>query len=82
MMMLPDKKKTVSVILAKLGKPGMPDEKQKEIMGDEPMMDSKMAMIDSAKKMMEAVKLDKPELFMQHLIDFIDLKEECCEKED
>ena len=78
MMMLPDNKKTATLIVAKM-RPGQKDEIKEEIMPNEVQSDHSMALEDSAKKMMEALSKKDAKMFSSYLKDFIDM---CDYKED
>jgi len=78
MMMLPDNKKSASIIVAKI-KPGKSEEVEKEAMQNQPQSDYKLALEDAAKKMIEAVEKKDAKLLVSHLKDFMDM---CEEKED
>lgn len=76
MMMLPDKKKMVSVIVEKM-KPEMPkvEEQQEQ---EQPQSDSSMAKEDAAKKMIEAFDKKDAKMLAMYLQDFMDM----CEMEE
>ncbi len=80
MMMLPNKKKAISILVEKIKKPQV-EESQPEMETTEydVQKDYKMAMEDAAKKMISAVEAKDEKMFLQHLMNLLDMKESCCE---
>ena len=77
-MMLPDSKKSASVIVAKI-KPGKSEEIKEEVVSNKPQSDYSLALEDAAKKMIEAVSKKDAKMLVSHLKDFMDM---CDEQED
>jgi hypothetical protein len=80
MMMLPDKKKMVSVIMEKM-KPEMP-KMEIEIEGEQPQSDYQLAKEDAAKKMIEALDKKDAKMLALYLQDFLDMCESCSEESE
>jgi hypothetical protein len=85
MMMLPDKKKMASIIVAKI-KPGKSQEEVvDEVQPGEAVDDKSMALEDAASMMMQAVEKKDAKMMVSALKDFIDMcemKEESYESEE
>ncbi len=84
MMMLPEKKSSAALIVAKI-KPGKSDEVKEEVMPGEAQDDYSLAMEDAAKKVIDAVSKKDAKMLVMHLQDLVDMmgsKESECEKED
>jgi hypothetical protein len=77
-MMMDDKKKIASIIVAK-AKPNGMDEVVDEIMPGEPMNDKSMALEDAASMIMSAIEKKDAKAMVSALKDFIDM---CDEMED
>lgn len=77
MMMLPDKKKMASIIVAK-AKPGGMDEIVDEVMPGEAIDDKSMALEDAASMIMSAMEKKDAKMMVSALKDFMDM----CESDD
>ena len=83
-MMLPNKKSAVSIIVGKMKK-GEDDsapemEKEQEVVG--PEQDYNLAMEDAAKKLIDSISSKDSKMFLKHLTDLLDMKEQMHESSE
>lgn len=84
MMMLPNKKNALSIIVGKIKKPEDSEapKMEQEEMSEGPEQDYNLAMEDAAKKLMDSVQSKDAKMFLKHLTDLLDMKEQMHESSE